>query len=87
MQDKHVYCVKCNGEKTVIQRSPAIFRNGSVAVKGKCPSCDTDVYKIVNKEALQIKPDPRRQARYIYTFAAVVLVAGVMLGLTIAKFF
>jgi len=84
MLEKHSYCVRCHGEKTVIGAAPAIFRNGSVAVKGKCPSCEGEVYKIVNKDAIQLKPNAARQMKLLYAFSFVLIASGLALGLALA---
>lgn len=58
MLEKHTYCVKCQTGKTIIGQSPVIMKNGSVALKGRCPSCDSVAYKIVNKDALKNEDQP-----------------------------
>jgi hypothetical protein len=52
MLAKHSYCMKCQTGKTIIGQSPVIMKNGSMALKGECPSCKTTSYKIVGKAGL-----------------------------------
>jgi len=63
MLEKHVFCVKCHAGKTVVNQSPVVMKNGATALKGKCPSCDSTTYKIVNREALRNKRPVARPSR------------------------
>ena len=43
------YCVKCR--KKIIIKNPKdyVMKNGFLAAKGKCPKCDTKVFRIIKK--------------------------------------
>ena len=41
------YCVKCKAKKEMKDTQNVIMKNGRKAMKGKCTSCDTGMYKIM----------------------------------------
>ena len=43
------YCVKCKGKKTMKDEQKVTMKNGRAAMKGKCPECNTGMYKILGK--------------------------------------
>jgi hypothetical protein len=85
MQNNHLYCVRCQSEKTVMGLSPAVFANGSLAVKGQCPKCGAQTFRIVKKDALQIKSDPKKQRNYLYAFTGFVLAMGLLIGFMLSR--
>jgi hypothetical protein len=44
------YCVKCKTSKEMKDEQKVTMKNGRAAVKGKCPSCGTGMYKILGKK-------------------------------------
>ncbi|MDD5098062.1 MAG: DUF5679 domain-containing protein [Candidatus Omnitrophica bacterium] len=43
------YCVKCKGKKVMKDEQKVTMKNGRNAMKGKCPECNTGMYKILGK--------------------------------------
>ncbi len=41
------YCVKCKAKKEMKDTQNVTMKNGRKAMKGKCTSCDTGMYKIM----------------------------------------
>ena len=41
------YCVKCKAKKEVTDAVEEIMKNGRRAIKGKCPTCGTVMFKIL----------------------------------------
>ena len=41
------YCVKCKAKKEMKDTENVTMKNGRKAMKGKCTSCDTGMYKIM----------------------------------------
>ena len=41
------YCVKCKAKKEIIDAVEEIMKNGRKAIKGKCPTCGTVMFKIL----------------------------------------
>jgi len=41
------YCVKCKAKKEMAQAEQVTMKNGRNAMKGKCPTCGTGMYKIL----------------------------------------
>ena len=50
------YCVKCKAKKPISDGVEETMKNGRKAIKGKCPTCGTVMFKILGKAA-------RRRAR------------------------
>ncbi len=44
------YCVKCKASKEMKDEQKVTMKNGRSAMKGKCPSCGTGMYKILGKK-------------------------------------
>ena len=43
------YCVKCKDHREMDEAEEVTMKNGRKAMKGKCPKCDTGMYKILGK--------------------------------------
>ena len=41
------YCVKCKAKKEIINAVEETMKNGRKAIKGKCPTCGTVMFKIL----------------------------------------
>lgn len=41
------YCVKCKARKEIAEATEETMKNGRRAIKGKCPSCGTIMFKIL----------------------------------------
>ena len=44
------WCVKCKGKKEMKEAKEVTMKNGRRAVKGKCPVCNTGMYKILGNK-------------------------------------
>jgi len=45
------YCVKCKAKKEIADAVEEIMKNGRRAIKGKCPTCGTVMFKILGGKA------------------------------------
>jgi len=45
------YCVKCKAKKEISNGVEEMMKNGRKAIKGKCPTCGTVMFKILGKSA------------------------------------
>ena len=45
------YCVKCKAKKEISNGVEETMKNGRKAIKGKCPTCGTVMFKILGKPA------------------------------------
>lgn len=45
------YCVKCKAKKEIIDAVEETMKNGRTAIKGKCPTCGTVMFKILGGKA------------------------------------
>jgi len=45
------YCVKCKARKEIVEAVEETMKNGRKAIKGKCPSCGTVMFKILGGKA------------------------------------
>lgn len=43
------YCVKCKAKKEIKEGAEVTMKNGRKAMKGKCPSCGTGMFRILGK--------------------------------------
>jgi uncharacterized Zn finger protein (UPF0148 family) len=43
------YCVKCKAKKEIADGVEETMKNGRRAIKGKCPTCGTVMFKILGK--------------------------------------
>jgi len=41
------YCVKCKAKKEIADGVEEVMKNGRKAIKGKCPTCGTVMFKIL----------------------------------------
>jgi len=40
------YCMKCKGKRQMVNAKQGKMANGRECVKGKCPDCGTNMFKI-----------------------------------------
>lgn len=40
------YCMKCKAKKEMVDAKQVKMKNGRDAIKGKCPTCGTKMFKI-----------------------------------------
>ena len=52
------YCVKCKAKKEIINAVEEVMKNGRKAIKGKCPTCGTVMFKILGGKAAPSSPPP-----------------------------
>ena len=45
------YCVKCKARKEIVDAVEETMKNGRKAIKGKCPTCGTVMFKILGGKA------------------------------------
>jgi len=45
------YCVKCKSKKEMIGAAEQRLTNGRKAIKGKCPTCGTGMFKMLGGKA------------------------------------
>jgi hypothetical protein len=45
------YCVKCKAKKEIVDAVDEVMKNGRKAIKGKCPTCGTGMFKILGGKA------------------------------------
>jgi hypothetical protein len=45
------YCVKCKAKKAIVDAVEELMKNGRKAIKGKCPTCGTVMFKILGGKA------------------------------------
>ena len=50
------YCVKCKAKKEITEAMEVTTKNGRKAIKGKCPTCGTVMYKILGGKATAPAP-------------------------------
>jgi hypothetical protein len=50
------YCVKCKAKKPIADGVEETMKNGRKAIKGKCPTCGTVMFKILGKAAAAPTP-------------------------------
>ena len=43
------YCVKCKAKREMKDAKQVTMKNGRSAMKGKCPTCSTGLYRILGK--------------------------------------
>lgn len=43
------YCVKCKKKRTISEPKKVKMKNKRSAMKGKCPTCGTGMYRILGK--------------------------------------
>ena len=57
------YCVKCKAKKEIVDAVEEVMKNGRKAIKGRCPTCGTVMFKILGGKATPpadkpTNPDP-----------------------------
>lgn len=52
------YCVKCKAKKEIANGVEEVMKNGRKAIKGKCPTCDTVMFKILGGKTAPAASDP-----------------------------
>jgi len=52
------YCVKCKAKKEIAEAVEETMKNGRKAIKGKCPTCGTVMFKILGGKATPTQPPP-----------------------------
>lgn len=52
------YCVKCKAKKEIIDGVEEVMKNGRKAIKGKCPTCGTVMFKILGGKAAAPAANP-----------------------------
>ena len=52
------YCVKCKAKKEIVGAVEETMKNGRKAIKGKCPTCGTVMFKILGGKAAVVPPAP-----------------------------
>ena len=61
------YCVKCKAKKEIVDAVEEVMKNGRKAIKGKCPTCGTVMFKILGGKATppasQTPPAPAEPAK------------------------
>ena len=50
------YCVKCKAKKEISNGVEETMKNGRKAIKGKCPTCGTVMFKILGGKATPATP-------------------------------
>jgi hypothetical protein len=52
------YCVKCKAKKEIVDAAEETMKNGRKAIKGKCPTCGTVMFKILGGKASPPASEP-----------------------------
>ena len=52
------YCVKCKAKKEISDAVEETMKNGRKAIKGKCPTCGTVMFKILGGKVTPPLTDP-----------------------------
>jgi hypothetical protein len=52
------YCVKCKAKKEIVGGVEETMKNGRKAIKGKCPTCGTVMFKILGGKGSAASPTP-----------------------------
>jgi Zn finger protein HypA/HybF involved in hydrogenase expression len=56
------YCVKCKAKKEIVDAVEETMKNGRKAIKGKCPTCGTVMFKILGGKASSAPAAPAPEA-------------------------
>ena len=56
------YCVKCKAKKEIVDGVEETMKNGRKAIKGKCPTCGTVMFKILGGKAAAAPAAPAAPA-------------------------
>lgn len=57
------YCVKCKARKEIVDAVEETMKNGRKAIKGKCPTCGTVMFKILGGKASALPTPAQDEAR------------------------
>jgi uncharacterized Zn finger protein (UPF0148 family) len=52
------YCVKCKAKKEIVDAVEETMKNGRKAIKGKCPTCGTVMFKILGGKSAPPSTEP-----------------------------
>ena len=52
------YCVKCKAKKEIVAAVEETMKNGRKAIKGKCPTCGTVMFKILGGKTTPPAAEP-----------------------------
>jgi Zn finger protein HypA/HybF involved in hydrogenase expression len=52
------YCVKCKAKKEIANGVEETMKNGRKAIKGKCPTCGTVMFKILGGKSAVAPASP-----------------------------
>ena len=52
------YCVKCKAKKEIVDAVEETMKNGRKAIKGKCPTCGTVMFKILGGKSTPPAAEP-----------------------------
>jgi Zn finger protein HypA/HybF involved in hydrogenase expression len=55
------YCVKCKAKREIVDAVEETMKNGRKAIKGRCPTCGTVMFKILGGKSMtpeQAAPAP-----------------------------
>jgi hypothetical protein len=52
------YCVKCKAKKEIVGGVEETMKNGRKAIKGKCPTCGTVMFKIMGGKGSTVAASP-----------------------------
>jgi Zn finger protein HypA/HybF involved in hydrogenase expression len=55
------YCVKCKAKKEIVDAVEEVMKNGRKAIKGRCPTCGTVMFKILGGKASTAPAAPAAQ--------------------------
>jgi hypothetical protein len=53
------YCVKCKAKKEIADAVEEVMKNGRKAIKGRCPTCGTVMFKILGGKAAVAAPSEK----------------------------
>jgi Zn finger protein HypA/HybF involved in hydrogenase expression len=56
------YCVKCKAKKEIVNGVEETMKNGRKAIKGKCPTCGTVMFKILGGKGSSAPAAPAEPA-------------------------
>jgi Zn finger protein HypA/HybF involved in hydrogenase expression len=56
------YCVKCKAKKEIVGGVEETMKNGRKAIKGKCPTCGTVMFKILGGKTTAVAAAPEAAA-------------------------
>jgi uncharacterized Zn finger protein (UPF0148 family) len=57
------YCVKCKSKKEISDGVEEVMKNGRKAIKGRCPTCGTVMFKILGGKSVAPPAEPAAPAQ------------------------